>query len=64
MGWWVLAHGRVGGGGGGGGGEVVVEWWKAFVHHPLIHAPIARPAARETIAPPITHEHHVARPQR
>jgi len=26
VGWWVLAHGRVGGGGGGGGGEVVVEW--------------------------------------
>jgi len=61
VGWWVLAHGRMGG---GEWGEVVVEWWKAFAHHPLIHTTIARPAAREAIAPPITHEHHAARPQR
>ena len=47
MGWWVLVHGRMG-----------VR--KAVVHHPLIHAPIARTAARETIAPPITQEPHVA----
>jgi len=64
---WVVACGLVGSSAWSGGWW---RWWwwgrggggvvEGLCPPHLIHAPIARPAARETIASPVTHEHHAA----